>query len=174
MSDHRVLSDQLLMWSDHGAQETDCRSQETPHAPAAPAAPSGGHPARLTHRALQALRQTRVQMRHRSRARSQILSLGEFPGPSARDGLRAAGESRRDQRAHRQLPPHSRDPRADLRDQPRTAAASRAAVRHHGEPAFNLAHHPHRFAIGQRAAGQHARGLVRRRARAAAHRGGPR
>jgi hypothetical protein len=174
MSRRRVRSDQLIVWSDRDAQEILCCAQATPQTAAAPAAGSGGGSARLAHRALQTLRQTRVQMRHRSRARSQILSVGEFPGQSARDGLCAAGESRRDQRAHRQLPPHSRDPGADLRDQPRTAAASRAAVRHHGEPGFNLAHHPHRFAIGRGAAGQHARGLVRRRARAAAHRGGTR
>jgi hypothetical protein len=172
MSRLRVLSDQLLQWSAPNDQSVLFCPQTAPQEALARAASTGLGPARLAHRALQTLRQTRVQMRRGSRARSQVLSVGKFSGQSTTDGLRPAGRSRRDQRTTRQLSSDPRDLRGHLRDQPRTAAASRGAVRSFGELGVDLAHHPHRFAVWRRAAGQHARGLVRSRARVAAYRGG--
>jgi len=174
MSRLRVRSDQVIMWSDWDAQEILCCAQATPQTAAAEAATTGVRVARLAHRALQTLRQARVQMRRWPRTRSQVLSVGELPGQSSANGLRPSGRSRRDQRTRCQLSSGARDLGADLRDQPRTAAASRGALRHGGERGSNHAHHSHRFPVWRRAACQHARGLVRRRARVAADRGGRR
>lgn len=175
MSIRKLLSDQLYIWSDQDERGTRFRPQTAAQTVAAQTASLGVGPARLTHRALQALWQTRVQVRRGSRTRPQVLPLRELPGPSAANGLRAAGRLRRDQRARRQLSSNSRDPRGDLRDQPRTAAPSRGALSGSGGPGSQLAHHPHRFALWRRAPRQHARGLARRRARvAAADRGGRR
>jgi hypothetical protein len=163
-----LLSDQSYMWSDQDDRRTLFRPQTSPQAAAAPSAPTGVHPSGLTHRALQTLRQARLQMCRRPRTRSQVLSLGELPGQSSANGLRPSGRSARDQRTRRQLPSGPRDLGADLRDQPRTTAASRSALRSSGEPGSNVAHHPHRFPVWRRTPRQHARGLVRRRARVAA------
>jgi len=174
MSGRGLLSDQLLMWSDWNDRRVRCRPQTAPQAAAAQTAATGVRLARLAHRALQTLRQTRVQMRRRPGTRSQVLSVGELSGQSSANGLRPSSRSRRDQPTPRQLPSGPRDLGGDLRDQPRAAAASRGAVRSDSEPGINLAHHPHRFSIWRRAACQHARSLVRRRARVAADRGGRR
>lgn len=175
MSMRELLSDQLYIWSDQDERGTRFRTQTTPQALAAQTASPGVGPARLAHRAIQALWQARLQVRAGSRTRPQVLPVRELPGPSASNGLRSAGRLRRDPRARRQLSSHSRDPRRDLRDQPRTAAPSRGALRDSGEPGPQLAHHPHRFPLWRPAPRQHARGLARRRAHvAAADRGGPR
>ena len=174
MNGHQLLSGQLYMWSDWGDRRTLFRPQKTPQAAAAETATTGVRPPGLAHRALQALRQTRVQMRQWPRTRSQVLSVGELPGQSSANGLRPSGRSRRDQRARSQLSSDPRDLREDLRDQPRTAAPARGALRGGGEPSSNIAHRPHRFPVWRRAPRQHARGLARRRARVAAARGGRR
>lgn len=172
MSVHRLRSDQFDMWSDWDDRGTHFHPQTPPQTPAAQTASSGVGPARLTHRALQALWQTRVQVRRWSRTRPQVLPVRELPGPSASNGLRPAGRLRPDQRACSQLSSSPRDPRRDLRDQPRTAAPSRGALRGSGESGFHCAHHPHRFPVWRRAPRQHARDLARRRAGVAAcHRG---
>ena len=172
MSERRLLSDQLFMWSDWDDSGIFFRPQTAPQEATAQAPSSRIYPAWLAHRALQTLRQTRVQMRQWPRTRSQVLSVGELPGQSSANGLRASSRSLRDQRTPGQLSSGARDLGGDLRDQPRTIAASRGAVGSGGEPGFNLAHPPHRFAVWRRAPRQHARGLVRRRARVAPHRGG--
>ena len=175
MSMRELLSDQLYIWSDTDERGTRFCPQKAPQTLTAETSTPGVGPARLAHRALQALWQTRVQVRRGARTRSQVLSLGELPGPSTPNGLRSAGRLRRDPRARRQLSSHSRDPRRDLRDQPRTAAPSRGALRDSGEPGPQLAHRPHRFPLWRPAPRQHARGLARRRAHvAAADRGGRR
>lgn len=175
MSVHGLLSDQLYMWSDPNDRGICCCPQTAPQATAAQSAPPGVHPSGLAHRALQALWQSGLPMCRGSRTRPQVLPLRELPRQISTDGLRPPGRLRRGKRARSRLPSDPRDPRRDLRDQPRTAAASRGALRGGGEPSFNLVHHPHRFPVWRRAPRQHARGLVRRRARlAAADRGGRR
>jgi hypothetical protein len=171
MNGQRLLSDQLYMWSDSGGRRTFLHSQKTPQTTAAQTTTAGVHPARLANRALQTLRQARVQMRQWSRTRSQVLSVGELSWQSATDGLRSAGRSRRNQRAPRQLPSGPRDLRGDLRDQPRIAAAPRGALNGDGEPGSNVAQRSHRLPVWRRAPRQHARGLARRRARVAVDRG---
>jgi hypothetical protein len=171
MSMLRVQSDQLLMWSAQNVEETRYRPQESSQTPAAKAASSGEHPAGLSHRTLQTLRQTRVQMRQGSRARSQVLPVGELSRQSPADGLRSSIQSRRHQQTHSQLSSDPRDLGGDLRDQSRTSPASRGALRTDGEPSLKRAHRL-RFANWRRASRQHAHGLVRSRVRVASQHGG--
>lgn len=172
MSSQRLLSDQLYMWSDRHDRRTHFRPQTTTQTPAAQTASPRVSPARLARRALQALWQIRLQVRRRSRTRAQVLPVRELPGEISPNGLRPPGRLCPSQRACSQLSSSPRDPRTDLRDQPRIAAPSRGALRGSGESAPNCAHHPHRSAVWRCAPRQHARDLARRRARVAAcHRG---
>src|SRR3989304_5781395 len=97
MSTHRVISDQLVNWSDH-ADSTDGRIAQTPHAAVAPPPAAESDPAWLADRALQTLRQTGLPLRHGARAWPQVLSVGELPRRATADGVRAAGVSRTDHR----------------------------------------------------------------------------
>jgi hypothetical protein len=165
-----LLSDQSYTWSANGRYFVILFAQ-TPRAFAQANAGVGDASARLAHRAPQALRQTRLQVRRGSRSRSQVLPVRELSRPSAANGLRAASRPRRCHRTPGELSPRPRDHRGDLRDQPRTIAPPRGALRRAGEPVA-IAHPLHRSAIGRRTHRQHARGLAHRRARAGADRGG--
>src|SRR5712691_12044388 len=133
MSTCRVVSDQLINWSDN-ADHTDRRLAPTPHHAVAPTPAAEGDPAWFADRALQTLRQTGVPLRQGARAWPQVLSVGELPRRATADGVRAAGVSRADHRVRGQLPAGPRDPRADLRDQSRTAAPTRRALTRRHEP----------------------------------------
>ena len=170
MSFHHLLSDQFLTWSANGRYSV-VHFTQTPRAIAQANAGVGDASARLAHRALQALRQTWLQVRRGSRSWSQVLPVCELSRPPAANGLRAASRLRRRHRTPGELSPRPRDHRGDLRDQPRTIAPPRGALRGAGEPVA-VAHPLHRSAIGRRTHRQHARGLAHRRARAGADRGG--
>ena len=159
-----LVSDQLDTWSDHARHTIVDLAQAS--RPVAAANAGSGHAAQgLAHRALQALRQTWLQMCRRSRPWSQVLPVGELSRPPATNGLRAARRLRRRHRAPGELSPGSRDHRGDLRDQPRTTAPPRGDLRDVGEPDA-IAHRLHRSAPGRRTHRQHARGLAHRRVRA--------
>jgi len=151
-----LSSDQLDMWSVTNDRSNHRRSQATPQAASAQAATSGLHPSRFLDRALQALRQSQLQVRRRAGTRTQVLPFGELSRIVAEDGLRCPGQLRAGQREPGQLHPDSRDPGTNLRDQSRTAASARAAVRDRGEPGPPVAHRPLRFARWRQAVGQHA------------------
>jgi hypothetical protein len=168
-----LLSDQFLTWSANGRYSV-VHFTQTPRAIAQANAAIGDALAGLAHRALQALWQTWLQVRQRSRPWPQVLPVGEFSGAPATNGLRAAGRLRRRHRTPGRLSPRPRDHRGDLRDQPRTIAPPRGALRGVGEPVAAVTHPHHRSAIGRRTYRQHARGLAHRRARAGADRGGRR
>lgn len=174
MNFHELLSDQLYMWSVLNDRANLFRPQATSPAIATQAAAAGRRPSGLGGRTLQALRQSQLQMRRRSRAWTEVLPLGELPGQVAADGLRSPGRLRAGQRARRQLHPGSRDLGGDLRDQPRTAASARAALRCSGEPGTPVAHRSHRSGRWRDAAGQHAHRHDRERLDAHALRGGQR
>src|SRR5471030_179364 len=78
--DFRVLlSDQSLTWSAHERYSVVDVAQAS--RPVVAANAGFGHaPAWLAHRALQALRQTRLQVCRRPRSRSQVLPVRELPG----------------------------------------------------------------------------------------------
>jgi len=156
MNSHRLYSDQLLMWSVKNDRAKLLRPQTTPPAIAAQTAATGLRASGLLDRALQALRQSKLQVRQWSRPWAQVLPLGKLPGQGPADGLRPPGRLRAGQRSLGQLHPASRDLGGDLRDQPRTAASARSALRCSGEPGPLVAHRSHRSVGWRNAAGQHA------------------
>ena len=84
MSIYEPLSDQLFTWSaNHAGQALSQSSAPTLLSPASTAAATDD-PAGLADRALQTLRQAQLQMRHRSRPRSQALSVHQ---PQVREYL---------------------------------------------------------------------------------------
>lgn len=151
-----LRSDQSSMWSDTSDRTNRCRSQATPQAAPAQAAASGLRPSRFLDRALQALRQSQLPVRQRARTRAQVLPVGELSGHLTANGLRASGRVRASQRELGQLRPDSTDLGGGVRDQPRTAASARAALKGNGEPGIPDAHQAHRSARRRHGIGQHA------------------
>lgn len=157
---YAVESDQLYKWSDK-YRERACRCLEkTSPSAFAPVAPAQVNPARLADRALQALRQARVQMRRGPRPWPQVLPFGEPPGLAATNGLCAAGGARSSCGVRRQLPPGSRDLRRDFRDQPRTPAPPRGALSSQHERSCFRPACIHRCWVERRAPRQHDRSLA--------------
>ena len=174
MNSVSLESDQLKAWSEgHTANICFRLAKTTQHSPT-PNPFTQVDLARLSHRAVQAMWQTGMQMRRRPWPWPEILSFSELPGLAAANGLRAAGVLRTSGGMPRQLSPHPRDPGGDLRDQPRTAAPSRGAV---DRPHERIAGGPPltgRFAVGWHASRQHARRLARRQHEDFVHCGGSR
>ena len=166
-----LLSDQFSTWSANGRYSV-VHFAQTPRAIAEANAGVRDALARLSHRALQALRQTGLQVCRRPRPWPQVLPVRELSRPPAPNGLRTASRLHRRYRTSGELSPSPRDHRGNLRDQPRTIAPPRGALRGAGEPVSAVTHPHHRSAIGRRTHRQHARGLAHRRARAGANRGG--
>src|SRR5215470_2085549 len=134
-----VESDQSYTWSDENPEPAHCRFAETPQRSPAPIASAASDPPRFSHRALQTMRQAGMQMRQRPRPRPQVLFVGQLSRLAAADGLRTAGVLRANGRVPGQLPSGPRDPRGDLRDQPRTAAPTRGALKVcHAQSSFCL------------------------------------
>ena len=124
----QVLSDQLSNWSDKNEETFKPRTPKTPQGVASKATAPRPGPPRLTHRTLQTLRKTWLQVRRRTRAWTQVLSLGDPNSRQASDGLRPVGLPRRGGHLASQLSISSRDSRETLRDQPRAAAQKRKTV----------------------------------------------
>ena len=156
---HLKLADQLYTWTDnyaHPAAQTDfcCSASAPTPAPAADAAARS--PASwFSHRALQTLWQTRLQMRSRPRPRPQVLPLGQSLRTAAANGLHSPGFSPPDRRISGQL---SATPSAlgrDLRE---------------SRPSLHLG--SIRCRTRQPAPRQHDLRLARPRSRCAGHQGG--
>jgi hypothetical protein len=162
MKEPRILSDQLFTWSAIGEAKIHLRFEKTAPGALAQTSLSASHPPRLAHRTLQTLWQARLQMRQRSRSRSQVLPVRKLSPFAPANGLCAAGVSRPDQEVSCQLSARSRFLRGDLRNQSRTAAPARDALRKHDERHPFLAHRAHRSGSGRRPPRQYARGLARR------------
>lgn len=167
-------SDQSDTWSALHAGRIRCRLATAPQNALASAAPAGGRAAWLAHRALQALRETGLQVCSRARPRAKVLSFGESCGRTPRDGLRAPGDARPSRAVSGQSPPSARGPRGDLRDQPRAPAPARGVLSHAGERRHPPGHRPLRHPICRHPHRQHARGMARDRRRLLCHRGGTR
>ena len=174
MKFRELIADQLYAWSDENTEPSRGRLTKTPPSAPAPIAPTQSGPPRFPHRALQTLWQARLQMRQRSRARSQVLPVRKLSPFAPANGLCAAGVSRPDQEVSCQLSARSRNLRGDLRNQSRTAAPARDALRKHDERHPFLAHRAHRSGSGRRPPRQYARGLARRLPRRSGNRGGDR
>ena len=167
------LSDQLYTWSDiNNANQVDRNFTPPPQNIAAPAAATGAGTARLPHRTLQALWQTRLQMRTGSRPRAQALPLGQSHRRTPGDGLRPSGVQRSSLPIPGQLPADPHDPRRVGCDQPRTTPPPRGVLNHVGERHGPRAHrHPRPFA-GRYPHCQYARSVARSRAPSLCQQGG--
>jgi len=171
MTLHELSSDQSFVWSGNNGRTNRLSPQATPQTIAAQAAAAGRRPSGLPGRTLQALRQSKLQVRRRSRARPQVLPFGQLPWQVTANGLRSPERLRRGQRAHRQLSAGTRNSRRDIRDQPRIAAPKRGALRSRGEPGTHCAYCSHRHSGWRSSYCQHARRLDRTGTHACLNRG---
>ena len=170
------LADQLYTCTDDyalPAAQTDfcCSASASTPAAAAGAAARSSAPW-VPHRALQALRQARLQMRARPRSWPQVLSLPQSLSTAAANGLHSPGLLPPDQTISGQL---SATPGAlgrDLRHQSRTVVSARCILRNRHEscPSRNLA--CLRCRTRQPASRQHALRVARPRNSCARYRGG--
>ena len=165
-------SDQFETWSDKNPEPAHRSFAETPPGSPAPTASAPSHPPRFSHRALQTMRQARMQMRRRPWPWPQVLLVGQLSRLAAADGLHTAGVLRANGRVPVQLPSSPRDPRSHLRDQPRTAAPTRGALRACHAPSGFCHPDADRCGIGRHAPGQYAGSLARQRFQRFAHWGG--
>jgi hypothetical protein len=156
-----TLSVQSNTCSDRDGEEIRCCSAQSSSSAAADVAIDGTSATRFAHRAVLALRQTRLQVRSRRGAWSQVLLVGELHGPSSADGLRASGRLRARQSKPVELPAASRRHRRDLRDQSRTVAPSRGALRHAGGRIESSARPHHRRRCCCRGCDRHGPELAR-------------
>src|ERR1700687_117972 len=129
MKNMHLLSDHVYDWSARSLKQNIVGVAQAPASVAAQTSAVGCGAARLADRALQALRQARMQMCRRSRPRAKVLPVRELSRRATADGLRATGKCGRHSRAGGQLSPGTHGPRGGLRDQPRTVTAPRGALR---------------------------------------------
>jgi hypothetical protein len=161
MTSPRILSDQLFTWSDRRGRKIHIRVEKAPPGTSAQTSLPDRHPARLSYRTLQALWQAGLQMREGSWSRPQVLPVCELSPYTPANGVRTARVLPADQEVSYELSARSRDLRRDLRDQSRTAAQARGALRNPDERNVFLAHRHHRSEIGRRPPRQYARDLAR-------------
>ncbi len=160
-----VESDQLYTWSDENTEAAHRRTAETPQRSPAPIASA------------QAILRGSLIERYKRCGKpgckcadgaghgpKYYLSVS-YPGITATNGLCAAGISRANGGVPVELPPSPRDLRSDLRDQPRTAAPSRGALKGCHERSTLRPPRIDRCKIGRRASRQYARRLARRQPR---------
>lgn len=144
-----ALSDQLYTWSDTHAGRIQCNASTAARIAVTGITAFRHGAARLAHRTLQALWQTRLQMCPEPRAWPQALCFGASPEPAAGDGVGAPGRSRASRRIAGQFPPNSPPPRRALRHQPRALAPPRGVLsddhgRDHHSAHWLLRHPPRR------------------------------
>lgn len=166
-----LLSDHVYDWSDRSIKQVIVGVAQATASVVAQTSAVGCGAARLADRALQALRQARMQMCRRSRAWPKILPVGELSRRATADGLRATGKSGSHAYARCQFPRGAHDARRGLRDQPRVAAAPRGALKAGGERNLAAADPTDRRFRRCAAPRQHGRGMARRRAALNHHRG---
>lgn len=122
MSWSAIESDQLYDWSvELEGDVSDCVATQKDGA-SPPNASARCCSARLSDRALQAVRQARVQVCSGTRARPEVLPVRQPAQDATADAVRTEGEPRRSGRALGQPPASAADHRRDLRDQLRVAA----------------------------------------------------
>ena len=165
MKSRGLLPDQLNTWSDnyasHNAQTALVRLAEAAAATLRPTAPAPSLAPRLPHRTLQTLRQSRMQMRSRSRSWPKVLPLRKSSGTTAADGLRPPGFSAPGCGISRSLPSASPGRRGNLRDQWRTAVPARGLVSKDNARTESTFTRPPRYAHGGYPSCQYARRLAK-------------
>jgi len=128
ISGDKVESDHVYKWSEREVNQSPPAKTEShpPQASAIARDPSG-----LSCGAVQALRQTRVQVREWTRPRPQVLPDGELSKEKAGDGLCPGGFPGESKRVYEELPEGKRDTGRALRDQSGAPAPQRKSVDAH-------------------------------------------
>ena len=157
-----LLSDQLNTWSDIHERAFDHPAQTQAQAAAAQTAAVGGGIARLADRALQTLRQTRLQVCHWSGPWTEVLLVGQSNRCPSGDGLRSPVHAGTSYSVPFQLPHHPRHTRSTLRNQPGVDAPTRSVLGADGECFIDTTHHRFRFCCRCHNHGQYVGGLVAR------------
>ena len=141
-----IESVQLYSSTDESIRNDNCFSAQTPHTPIQ--APGDHWPTcleRFSYRTVHPLREARMQMRRNSRTRSQILSIGQLPGPHARTRVRIAEISGSGKGIPRQLSEDQSHPRGDLLYQPRVVTTTGEVVENdYGHPSGGFHFRRHR------------------------------
>ena len=157
-----LLSDQLNTWSDIYERAFDHSAQTQAQAAAAQTASAGSGAARLADRALQTLRQTRLQVCHWSGAWPEVLFVGQSNRCTSGDGLRSSGHPGTSNAVPCQLPHYPRRTRSTVRNQPGVDAPTRAVLGAGGECIIDITHHCFRHCCRCHNHGQYVGGLVAR------------
>jgi hypothetical protein len=160
-----ILSDQYDNWSDRFTESINPIPSKPTSGPRAPAAAAQFSAPRIFDRAVQALWQTRLQMRPGTRTRTQVLLVDQPTGRPTRHGLRPTRFARDCRPLSGKLSFGSRDLGSNLQHQPRTAASQKAPIekqRVPGEPA--KPHSTNRSPPRRYSDCQHGRGLFTNRA----------
>ena len=157
-----LLSDQLNTWSDIHEGAFDHSAQTQAQAAAAQTAAVGGGAAWLADRALQTLRQTRLQVCQWSGAWPEVLFVGQSNRCTSGDGLRSTVHARTSNAVPFQLSHHPRHTRSTVRNQPRVDAPTRAILGAGGECFIDNTHHRFRYCCRCHNHGQYVGGLVAR------------
>ena len=128
MNRKKAISDQLYKWSDKDENQIDyCHPTKAKSAFEKLASPRC-HFARISHRALQEVRQSGMQVRKLKGPWSQILFIRQQTREKSTDGLRSTDVSRKSQGIFRKLPKDQGDPGRTLRNQLRTFEAPRKTL----------------------------------------------
>lgn len=149
-----LRSDHCCDWSGRLGTQVHCCIARAPREAARAAPTVAQHSARLAHRALQTLRQSRLSLCTGPWSWPQVLPVRELPAAAAANGLRAAGTLRAGQHLPGKLSARARDPGRDLRDQPGALASSRDTLSECGER-DQSAHHSCRFPRDRRGTSIH-------------------
>lgn len=156
----QLLSDQLNTWSDIHERAFDKSAQTQAQAAAAQTASAGCGAARLADRALQTLRQTRLQVCQWAGAWPKVLFVGQSNRCTSSDGLRSPVHARTSNAVPCQLPHHPRHTRSTVRNQPGVDAPTRAVLGAGGERFIDTTHHRFRHCCRSHHHGQYVGGLV--------------
>lgn len=162
MISSRLLSGQLNKWSDNYAGFFDRSTQASAQAIVAHVPSAGYCSAWLADRTLQTLRQTKLQVCHRPRTRSEVLPVGQPHWRTPCHGLRPPRHTAASGRVSCQLSRDPRQARSVMRDQSGVVAPSGTVLGTGGECLFCHAHRRHRYHCRRDTDGQYARGVVAR------------
>ena len=164
MNFHSLYSDHSFEWSGTNERLDSTRAKAQPQEAPWQSACTRFSASWLLDRALQTLRQSKLQVRTGPGPRTQDIHHSELSRPLSSGGLRPAGQLRTNQPVCRELRSNPRDLGGCLRDQPRTVTPARAALRCTGEPDTLLTRPLHRRAVGRDVDRQYAHRHDRQRA----------
>lgn len=167
-----LLSDQLYTWSDNYAESFDHSTQAPAQATATQVSAVGYCFAWLANRALQALRQIRLQVRHRSGPRPEALPIGQPHRGTPCHGLRSTSYPAASGGVSCQLSRDPRQARSAVRNQSGVASPPGTVLGAGGECLFYSSYRHLRHHCRRNTDGQYAGGLVARAHRFLLSRGG--